>query len=103
MTDLVETDHRDDILDLRATTNQVPALVGHNVVTSDLALTEAVTRLGSTAVVDGLAARAVLRTLEQAELACEVAGTGRVASQTPRAGQVVPRGSTVRVTLAPPG
>ena len=53
MTDLVETDHRDDILDLRATTNQVPPLVGHNVVTSDLALTEAVTRHGSAAVVDG--------------------------------------------------
>lgn len=60
---------------------------------------------GSVAVplLDGLPARSALRTLEQAELACEVVGTGRVASQTPRPGQVVPRGTTVRVTLAPPG
>ncbi|MDP2773038.1 MAG: acyl-CoA dehydrogenase family protein [Nocardioides sp.] len=33
--------------DLRVTTNQAPPLVGHNVVTSDLALTEAVLRHGS--------------------------------------------------------
>jgi cell division protein FtsI (penicillin-binding protein 3) len=60
---------------------------------------------GSVAVplVEGLPARSALRTLEQAELLGEVVGTGRVASQVPRPGQVVPRGSTVRVTLAPPG
>jgi cell division protein FtsI (penicillin-binding protein 3) len=60
---------------------------------------------GSVAVplLEGLPARSALRTLEQAELACEVVGTGRVAAQAPRAGQVVPRGTTVRVTLAPPG
>ena len=56
MNDPVEPDHSDDTTDLRAATNQVPALVGHNVVTCDLALTEAVTRLGSAAVVDELAA-----------------------------------------------
>ena len=39
----------------RATANQSPPLVGHNVVTSDLALTEAITRHGSADVVDDLA------------------------------------------------
>jgi putative acyl-CoA dehydrogenase len=33
--------------DLRASTNQPPPLVGHNVVTTDLALVEAVTRHAS--------------------------------------------------------
>ncbi|QSR30979.1 DNA alkylation response protein [Nocardioides sp. S5] len=55
MSDLVEPGHSDDTSDLRAATNQVPALVGHNVVTADRALTEAVARLGSAAVVDDLA------------------------------------------------
>jgi cell division protein FtsI (penicillin-binding protein 3) len=60
---------------------------------------------GSVAVpsVEGLGARPALRALERAELAAEVAGSGRVASQAPAAGQVVPRGTTVRVVLAPPG
>jgi cell division protein FtsI (penicillin-binding protein 3) len=60
---------------------------------------------GSVAVpaVEGLGARPALRALEQAELAAEVVGTGRVASQAPPPGQVVPRGTTVRVLLAPPG
>jgi putative acyl-CoA dehydrogenase len=40
--------------DIRETTNQAPLLVDHNVVTSDLALVEAVTRHGSAAVVDDL-------------------------------------------------
>ncbi|WP_416958146.1 acyl-CoA dehydrogenase family protein [Nocardioides sp. T5] len=40
--------------DARTATNQAPALVGHNVVTSDLALIEALTRHGSAALVDEL-------------------------------------------------
>jgi cell division protein FtsI (penicillin-binding protein 3) len=51
----------------------------------------------------GLAARSAVRTLEERDLLVEVAGTGRVVSQAPRPGEVVPKGSTVRVTLAPPG
>ena len=39
---------------LRVTDNQAPPLVGHNVVTSDVALTEAVTRHGSAALIDDL-------------------------------------------------
>jgi len=39
---------------IRTVTNQVPPLVGHNVVTADLALTEAVARHGSPEVVDDL-------------------------------------------------
>jgi len=39
---------------LRTVTNQPPPLVGHNVVTSDVALTEAITRHGSADVVDDL-------------------------------------------------
>jgi cell division protein FtsI (penicillin-binding protein 3) len=60
---------------------------------------------GSVAVpgVEGLPARFAIRKLEQAELLGEVAGTGRVSSQSPRSGQVVRRGTTVRITLAPPG
>lgn len=56
MSDPADPDRSDDATDLRAATNQAPALVGHNVVTSDRALTEAVTRLGSAAVVDDLVA-----------------------------------------------
>jgi len=40
--------------DIRVSTNQAPPLVGHNVVTSDLALVEAVTRHASTEVVEDL-------------------------------------------------
>ena len=42
--------------DIRATTNQAPLLAGHNVVTSDAALVEAVTRHADGAVVDDLVA-----------------------------------------------
>jgi putative acyl-CoA dehydrogenase len=38
----------------RATANQAPPLIGHNVVTSDVALTEAITRHGSADVVEDL-------------------------------------------------
>ena len=51
MDDLADLDSRD----LRAATNQAPALVGHNVVTSDAALTEALARLGAPELVDELA------------------------------------------------
>ncbi|HZZ83836.1 MAG TPA: penicillin-binding protein [Anaeromyxobacteraceae bacterium] len=51
----------------------------------------------------GLPARAALKALEQAELMGELAGSGRVASQTPRPGEVVDRGTRVRLHLAPPG
>jgi len=40
---------------LRGANNQAPPLVGHNVVTSDVALTEALTRHGSADLVDDLA------------------------------------------------
>ena len=46
----------DPAADLRASTNQPPPLVGHNVVTSDHALVEAVTRHASAEVVDDIAA-----------------------------------------------
>ncbi|EON23539.1 MULTISPECIES: acyl-CoA dehydrogenase family protein [Nocardioides] len=39
---------------IRATANQTPPLVGHNVVTSDVALTEAITRHGSAELVEDL-------------------------------------------------
>jgi putative acyl-CoA dehydrogenase len=52
--------------DLRASTNQSPPLVGHNVVTSDLALVEAVTRHGSADVVDDLVALGDLAGTEEA-------------------------------------
>jgi putative acyl-CoA dehydrogenase len=42
--------------DIRVATNQAPLLVGHNVVTADLALVEGVTRHGSAEVVDDLLA-----------------------------------------------
>jgi cell division protein FtsI (penicillin-binding protein 3) len=60
---------------------------------------------GSVAVplVDGMPARSAVRALEQLELVTEVRGSGRVTAQTPPPGQVVPRGSTVRLTLSPPG
>ena len=41
-------------VDARTATNQAPALVGHNVVTSDLALTEALARHGSASLVEEL-------------------------------------------------
>ncbi|GAB2858253.1 acyl-CoA dehydrogenase family protein [Nocardioides pacificus] len=47
----MRTDSRADI---RTVTNQVPLLAGHNVVTSDVALTEAVVRHASSEVVDDL-------------------------------------------------
>jgi cell division protein FtsI (penicillin-binding protein 3) len=51
----------------------------------------------------GLAARSALRRLESADLAGDLRGTGRVTGQVPRAGEVVQRGTRVRLTLAPPG
>jgi cell division protein FtsI (penicillin-binding protein 3) len=51
----------------------------------------------------GLPARAAIRRLEDSDLAAEIAGSGRVVSQTPAAGRVVGRGSRVRMTLAPAG
>jgi cell division protein FtsI (penicillin-binding protein 3) len=51
----------------------------------------------------GLPARAAIRRLEDSDLAAEIAGSGRVVSQTPAAGKVVGRGSRVRMTLAPAG
>ncbi|HET9598938.1 MAG TPA: penicillin-binding protein [Anaeromyxobacteraceae bacterium] len=50
----------------------------------------------------GKAARSALRALEEAELGAEVKGSGRVVSQSPRAGEVVERGTRVRLVLAPP-
>ncbi|GAA5130697.1 DNA alkylation response protein [Alloalcanivorax gelatiniphagus] len=47
---------RSPAVDPRTATNQAPALVGHNVVTSDPALTEAITRHGSADLVDDLTA-----------------------------------------------
>jgi putative acyl-CoA dehydrogenase len=40
--------------DIRVATNQAPLLVGHNIVTADRALVEAVTRHASEAVVEDL-------------------------------------------------
>ena len=51
---------------------------------------------------EGLPARTALRALEAADLAAEVRGSGRVAAQSPRPGQVVERGARVRLTLAGP-
>jgi cell division protein FtsI (penicillin-binding protein 3) len=50
----------------------------------------------------GLPARAALRALEERELMGDVRGSGRVASQRPRPGDVVERGSRVVIVLAPP-
>ncbi len=51
----------------------------------------------------GLPARAALRRLELADLSGDVRGSGKVTAQVPRAGEVVKRGTRVRLTLAPPG
>jgi len=51
----------------------------------------------------GLPARSAIRLLERAELSPELAGAGRVVSQTPAAGKVVERGTRVRMRLAPAG
>jgi cell division protein FtsI (penicillin-binding protein 3) len=53
--------------------------------------------------VEGLPARAALRLLEASDLSADVRGSGRVAGQVPRPGQVVERGTRVRLQLAPPG
>jgi cell division protein FtsI (penicillin-binding protein 3) len=50
----------------------------------------------------GLPARSALRALEAVELVGELRGSGRVASQSPRPGEVVERGTRVRLVLAPP-
>jgi len=52
---------------------------------------------------EGLPARAALRLLEACDLVAELRGSGRVTGQAPRAGQVVARGSRVRLVLGPPG
>jgi cell division protein FtsI (penicillin-binding protein 3) len=49
----------------------------------------------------GLAARFALRELEAEELEGEIQGSGRVTLQSPRPGEVVLRGSRVRLVLAP--
>jgi cell division protein FtsI (penicillin-binding protein 3) len=51
----------------------------------------------------GLPARAALRRLEGLDLGADLAGSGRVVSQSPTAGKVVERGTRVRMTLAPAG
>jgi cell division protein FtsI (penicillin-binding protein 3) len=51
----------------------------------------------------GLPARLAIKALEDLDLAADVSGSGRVASQTPKPGRVVERGARVRVVLAPPG
>ena len=51
----------------------------------------------------GLPLRAAIRRLEEADLAAELAGSGRVVSQSPPPGKVVARGTRVRMTLAPAG
>lgn len=53
--------------------------------------------------VQGLPARAALRLLEASDLSADVRGSGRVSGQVPRPGQVVERGTRVRLVLAPPG
>ncbi len=53
--------------------------------------------------VEGLPARAALRLLAATDLSADVRGSGRVAGQVPRPGQVVERGTRVRLQLAPPG
>jgi cell division protein FtsI (penicillin-binding protein 3) len=54
-------------------------------------------------VLDGLSARAAIRTLEAVDLLGEISGSGRVASQAPAPGAVVERGARVRIVLAPQG
>lgn len=51
----------------------------------------------------GLPARTAIRLLERADLSPDLAGAGRVVSQTPSAGKVVERGTRVRMRLAPAG
>ena len=51
----------------------------------------------------GLPARSAIRKLEEADLAAELRGSGRVVSQIPPAGRVVSRRTRVRMTLAPAG
>jgi cell division protein FtsI (penicillin-binding protein 3) len=51
----------------------------------------------------GLPARAALRLLEASDLSADVRGSGRVTGQVPRPGQLVERGTRVRLQLAPPG
>ena len=51
----------------------------------------------------GLPARAAIRRLEEASLAADIDGSGRVVSQTPPAGRAVAPGTRVRMTLAPAG
>jgi cell division protein FtsI (penicillin-binding protein 3) len=60
--------------------------------------------LGNVAVptLAGLPARSALRALEASDLVGDLKGSGRVVSQSPRAGQVVERGAKVRLVLAPP-
>jgi cell division protein FtsI (penicillin-binding protein 3) len=53
--------------------------------------------------VAGLPVRTAIRRLEQADLGAEIAGSGRVVSQSPPAGKLVARGTRVRMTLAPAG
>jgi cell division protein FtsI (penicillin-binding protein 3) len=51
----------------------------------------------------GLPARTAIRRLEDADLAADIAGSGRVVSQMPPPGREVARGTRVRMTLAPAG
>ncbi|WP_242345603.1 penicillin-binding protein [Anaeromyxobacter terrae] len=51
----------------------------------------------------GLPARSAIRSLERADLAPELDGSGRVVQQWPAAGKVVERGTRVRMRLAPTG
>jgi cell division protein FtsI (penicillin-binding protein 3) len=49
----------------------------------------------------GLPARSALKALAAADLVGEVSGSGRVAAQSPRPGEVVERGARIRLSLAP--
>ncbi len=51
---------------------------------------------------EGLSARSALRALEALDLGADLEGSGRVARQSPRPGEVVERGGRVQLTLAPP-
>jgi cell division protein FtsI (penicillin-binding protein 3) len=51
---------------------------------------------------EGLSARSALRALEALDLGADLDGSGRVARQSPRPGEVVERGARVQLTLAPP-
>jgi cell division protein FtsI (penicillin-binding protein 3) len=51
----------------------------------------------------GLPARAAIRTLEALDLGADLAGSGRVATQSPAPGRAVARGTRVRMTLRPAG